>query len=419
MCDDVPYIEAAPGLYRDSPIYVGNPDAQVEALQGWAVSKPGFEELWIDRSHLGWITLAFSVDATARQTELEQEFPEMGAVVVGVDWTMAELRDLQQRVVQVFRGQGIGFSSGAYPNKGVVSIELAFLKPELVAIVEQNFAGQRVCLSGGDPADAPIEGPQPTAGNGWRLLADQDETGSSYRTGIAYDAASYEQLWSFAGIAGNRPAVDFQAEVVIWFGAVHGSSCPRLRLDDVVVDTGRSLVHGEITYLDVGVCTDDAIPHAYVVALERSRLPRGPFAIQLGADDPPAGVPEERTVVEADLSGPGSVADPSQVHAGGAVPPSFDVGPGGIIEPGMRMRYRQSAHCGVEWLGPINEVYWRAPEASGTDWLPPAWRDLVLDGSLTITVVLHDDVQPPRIDASAAGATVLYEASAEIAPGCD
>jgi hypothetical protein len=38
-------------------------------------------------------------------------------------------------------------------------------------------------------------------------------------------------------------------------------------------------------------CTDDANPTAYVVALQRDRLPAGPFVVQLGPQDPPGGAP--------------------------------------------------------------------------------------------------------------------------------
>jgi hypothetical protein len=166
----------------------------------------------------------------------------------------------------------------------------------------------------------PSEGPQPLSGDGWRLLADQDLTGQAYATGIAFDETSYAELWHRVGLSGDAPGVDFESNVVLWFGAVHGSSCPRLRLDDIVVERDRPLVHAQITELDYGICTADAAPHAYMVALERKNLPRGPFAIQLGAEDPPAGVPDERTVVGADLSVPGSTATPSDIRTGGQIP---------------------------------------------------------------------------------------------------
>ncbi|MEK6721071.1 MAG: hypothetical protein AABZ33_10435 [Chloroflexota bacterium] len=97
-CDQVEQISAAADAYRDSPIYVGN-EMPTDEVRAWAAGKPGFEEIWIDREHLGWITLAFSVDADARQAELAEAFPDVGVVAVGVDWTMAEFEALQARVM--------------------------------------------------------------------------------------------------------------------------------------------------------------------------------------------------------------------------------------------------------------------------------------------------------------------------------
>jgi hypothetical protein len=323
MCDNVRGPEAPADWYRDATIAMeGEESPGFVAVTGWARQQPGFQELWIDRAnHDGWLTLAFSQDAEARQHDLiAAGFADNKVVAVGVPWTMAQMEDLRQRVFDSLRLRVRVFGVSFYPQLGIVRAEIYFLKPDLVEALNAQFAGQPVCIDGVDPGLAPIEGPQQPSGNVWRLLADEDQTGDSYRTAVAYDDASYADLWAAAGISGAPRAVDFQSEIVIWFGAVHGSSCPRMRLDDVVVEPDRPLVHAQITHLDFGVCTMDAIPHAYVVALARSQLPSGPFAIQLGEDDPPAGVPEERTVVGADLSQPGSVAEPGDITRGGPVP---------------------------------------------------------------------------------------------------
>ena len=114
---------------------------------------------------------------------------------------------------------------------------------------------------------------------------------------------------------GRAPAVDFEREVAVWFGAVYGSSCPELRMDDVVVDTDVGLIYPLIVTLDAVMgCTDDANGHAYLVALDRDRLPARPFRIQLSADDPPLGATREITVVESDLRAPGSIPGPGEVR---------------------------------------------------------------------------------------------------------
>lgn len=416
-CDQVEQISAAADAYRDSPIYVGD-EMPTDEVRAWAAGKPGFEEIWSDREHLGWITLAFSVDADARQAELAEAFPDVGVVAVGVDWTMAEFEALQARVMTELSPL-FPVSSGILPNYGVVEIGVAVLKPDRIAAVEARFAGERVCIVGADPADVPADGPQASAGDGWRLLADEYPMGQPYRTGIAADQASYEALWAEVGMAGAPPAVDFETEIVIWFGAVYGGSCPNLRLDDVVVDPGRAVVHADIVLVDPPMfCTDDARPHAYVVAVERAGLPTGPFIIQLDADGPPAGAPEERTVVHVDLSRPGAIIGPGEAHPDPSLPEPHVLGPGAAIDPGGAWTYRLDVHCGIEWLGKINGVDWRTDIPAGVAaYLPPEWRSAVVLERIEVSITL--EIEPDAtITATVNGHSVIYRPTAEGAPRC-
>jgi hypothetical protein len=210
------------------------------------------------------------------------------------------------------------------------------------------------------------------------------------------------------------PEVDFETEVVIWFGAVYGSSCPDIRLDDVVVD--GTTVHAVIVLPNPPVaCTDDANPHAYVVAVERTKLPEGPFVIQLGPEDPPAGVPEERTVVDVDLSQPGAVAGPDDIGQDPGLPGPQYVESGDIIETGFARPYRLYIHCGIEWLGEFNDYNWRTDDP-----MPPEWTGAKLIDFETIEVeITLSTGNPPQIDATANGATVTYTPSDDPVPGCD
>ena len=419
LCETVERISAPAESYRDSPIYVAN-EMPVDEIRAWATDKPGFEEIWIDRDHLGWITVAFSADADARQAELEAEFPDVGAVVVDVDWTLAELMELQRRVIEEI-GPLFPVSSGISVTQGAVTIGLGVLHEERVAAIAKLFAGERVCIEGVDPSDAPAEGPQAQRGDGWRLLADEQGAGQPYRTGIASDKASYQRLWNDIDLSGDVSPVDFGSEVVIWFGAVFGSSCPDLRLDDVVVDRERKLVHAEIVLVDTAMaCTADANPHAYLVAVRRALLPVGAFAIQLDADDPPVGAPEERTLVDADLTRPGAVAGPGKVHGDPTPTEPFVLESGSFIEPGYGAPYRLLVHCGTEWLGRVNDVGWRTDVPAGSlDFVPTEWRTAVEpDESVEVSIMLRTDPEPV-IDATANGHTVIYRPTPEQVPGCD
>ncbi len=419
LCESVEPISAPADRYRDTPIYVAN-EMPVDEIRAWAAARPGFEDIWIDRDHAGWITVAFSRDVDARQAELEKQFPEVGAVAVGVDWTTAELEELQRRVAQEIAPL-FPVNSWTSVTQGVVGIGIGVLEADRIAAVEEHFAGERVCIEGADPADVPAEGPQPQQGDGWRLLADQQGVGQPYRTGIATDRASYQALWTQIGLRGEPPLVDFESEVVVWFGAVFGSSCPDLRLDDVVVDLERALVHAEIVLVGVPMaCTADANPHAYLVAVERAMLPSGPFAIQLGAQDPPSGVPEERTMVDVDLSRPGAVAGPADVHPDPALPEPFVLESGSFIEPGFPQPYRLFVHCGIEWLGSFNDVAWRTDVPDGVlDFVPPEWQAAVdADQAIGLSIIMRTDPEPV-IAASANGHTVIYRPTTQDPPGCD
>lgn len=416
-CEEVPRVSAPADRYRDSPIYVAN-EQPVEEVRAWAADQPGFEEFWIDRDRLGWITVAFSTDADARQADLERLFPGVGVVAVEVDWSLAELEELQRRIGDEL-GPLFAPSSWISVQQGVVGIGVGVLKPERIAAIEERFAGEPICIEGSDPADAPAEGTQPLQGDGWRLLADEQGAGQPYRTGIATDQASYGRLWAEIGLSGDPPAVDFQSEVVIWFGAVYGSSCPNLRLDDVVVDAERALVHARIVLVDASsACKGDANPRAYLVALQRAKLPSGPFAIQLGADDPPRGAPEERTLVDVDLSQPGAVAGPGDVHGDPSLPEPFINQSGAVVEPGFPAPYRLSVHCGIEWLGYVNDIAWRTDvPADALDFVPPEWEPAVRGDSIDLSILLQTDPEP-LIQASANGHTVTYRPAAEEPPGC-
>jgi hypothetical protein len=414
-------IAAPADWYRDRPVYVGG-DQPVEQVQAWARRQPAFQELWLDNDRFGWITLAFTADAEARQAELEHQFPDVGVVAVEVPTTLAELNALQRRAHQLLEKAGIEFAgSGSSVTQWMVELYVN-ASDERVSAALAPLAAERICLS--DTGVPTPEGPQPQAGDGWRLLGDE-LVGESYRTGIATNEDQYDNLWRRVGMTSERPAVDFTSEVVVWFGAVYGSTCP-IRLDDVVIEAGgdRGLVHAEtVVPGGTGACTDDANPHAYFVAIERDRLPAGPFAIQLGPDDPPVGVPEERTLVDVDLSRPGAVATAEQI---GPDRELIDVSrrpqpveSGGYIESGYPSPYRFYVYCGIAVLGQLNGSWWM----TGNDGVPvpPEWAGLVDPESQMITVRVRMTPGPdPSVTAKANGYSVTYEpVLADAVPSCD
>ncbi|HUX71358.1 MAG TPA: hypothetical protein VMV41_12650 [Cellulomonadaceae bacterium] len=199
-------------------------------------------------------------------------------------------------------------------------------------------------------------GDQPTVGVGWRLLGQAEGAGAVYRTGVATTDGQLAALWRQSGLGREAPAVDWRAEIAVWFGAVYSSGCP-VRLDGVVVD-GATL-HGQFVVPGSGpgsACAGDARPHSFVVAVKRTMLPTGPFVVQLNAANPPLGASKERTVVDVDLSAAGSTASAAQLTTNGATLQSYDavvrvkVGlRGGPLQPtgGMALEGKPAADVNV------------------------------------------------------------------------
>jgi hypothetical protein len=407
-CGEFEVITADPAFYRDEPVYVGN-EMPIDDVRAWAVDQPGYEDIWIDRDHRGWIAVGFRSDVAERQSELEAEFPGVGVVAVQVEHGRDELDELQRDVFAVMQANGMDRNGGFSVPSGQVSVYVGVLDETTLEPLAE-FAGRPVCFDGVDPADAVIDGPQPTSGNGWRLLA-VERTGDSYRTGAASTEDQYAALWAHSGVTATQPPVDFDADIVIWFGAVYGSGC-EIRMDDVIVDLDRAIVHGEFVVPgNPGSCNDDANPEAYLVAVDRARLPKGPFAIQLGATDPPAGVPEERTLVAVDLSASGSTATDDQIGTDPALVEAVDEGyvieAGGIIEPGFPAVYRLDLDCNFEVIGPINGIVWSA-DTTGISAPPnPAWTNASdADGTLLVEILLTE--HPPGLTLTANGHTESY-----------
>ena len=137
---------------------------------------------------------------------------------------------------------------------------------------------------------------------------------------------------------------------------------------------------------------------------------------------PPGGASEERTLVEADLRVPGAIAAPDQVHADPALlqPPEQVVQTGNTIETDIPTQYRFSVHCGIEWLGTLNDVTWRTDVPAGrVGWVPPEWEQVVaMDESIIVTVVMSPGPEP-MLTATANDHRIMYHPAQEPDPGCD
>ncbi len=279
----------------------------VSKVKRWAKSKPGFVDVWIDRDNNGWINAMFTRGTKQRQAELEREFPGVGVVAVEVEHSKRELRQLARGVGAFVERWELQAGYGWGNANNIVELSLPVVTEELALALEEEFAGEPLCVEGADPGDLPRPGPQPLRGDGWVMLAWEQGQGPAHEVGIATDQASYERLWQATQLAGSPPDVDFERDVVVWFAEGHGSSCPNLRMDEVIVDRERGQVYPLIVNPDLVIaCTSDlAGAYQFVAALERAELPAEPFEIGFG------GGGEKlwgSLRVDADLTVPGSVA---------------------------------------------------------------------------------------------------------------
>lgn len=322
-----------------------------------------------------------------------------------LDWTESELADLQERVVDELDGVVEVLGSSIDSLRGYVWVNIDVLSEENLEAVADRFAGERICVDGLEPEDVVPPGPQPQAGDGWRLVLEEKGVGFPYETGIAWDTESLDDLFADIGLSRDVDVdVDFENEVVIWFGAVYGSSCPNIRMDDVVVD-GDSIYPVIVNTDNAMACTDDANPHAYVVAVERTVLPESPFYVVLDPD-----LTLERLKVDADLRQPGSTASPDQVGPDPDPPERQPDGSGTIIETGFPWEYTVDLTCRFENIGEINSFEWVAAEP-----IPDSWLEAAADAeSVVVEVLLHEGPEP-TLEVTFEGETVIYEPTDEAA----
>jgi hypothetical protein len=277
LCTDAPFI-GSPG---NQP-----PEDAVSAVTQWVDMHPElFAGMWWDSRAGEFVFTTIDIDESS--TLIEQELPgDLSYRIESVARSASQLGLLQQRVPTLAE-DGIEAGSGIRVWDALVEIDLPILDEPSLAVVRRVFEDDldAICVTGADPATVPPDGPQPTSGSGWRLLADQLQRGVPYSVDAAVNAAEYESLWASLALDGDRPPVDFATEIVIHFGAVYSGSCPEIRLDGVTFDLDRSLVTAAVVQLGGNrACTADANSRAYLVAVDKAQLPPLPFTVSLQPD---------------------------------------------------------------------------------------------------------------------------------------
>jgi hypothetical protein len=263
-----------------------------------------FGGLWVNEPGVGIVVL-FTGDLDRHRQALSALARGLPFEVRQARFTESELRALQMQLahdIQTIPGTEM-ISVALDVRRNVVVLEAKSNDRALEARLEAAHAGR---------LDAQIY-PMPgvwhnvPGGPGWRLVS----AGTSRHGGVqpysvtfAAEEGGWLELWELIAPGAAAPPVDLTTEIVTVFAEGIGSSCPEVRLDAIVIDAARGVVHGAFSDpLAPRTCTADLAGAAvFVVALSREALPDSPFVLRLHSEPMRCGdCPDEVTV---DLSEP-------------------------------------------------------------------------------------------------------------------
>jgi hypothetical protein len=198
--------------------------------------------------------------------------------------TEAELRAIQQEITDNFaqlRAEGIQiFEVSLDTINNVVAVQAQSNDPQAQAKLESPYDGKVIATV------LPLPGAWSNnmAGDGWQLLAALERSSEwAFRVGAATSADEWSGLWQQLSPGMDPPAIDFASEIAVVFGEAHGSSCPDVRFDNLVIDQAQAVIHDEVSNpLGPIPCTADLSgAEVFVLAIARDALPPMPFTVQL------------------------------------------------------------------------------------------------------------------------------------------
>lgn len=145
-CADVGHPTAPADWYDDTPVYVGN-EMPVEEVGNFVSGLAGYETVWVDRQHNGWITVGFvGADLEAHQAALRDAFPGVGVVAVALPHTADELNAVRLRLEPSLPA-GIN-AANVDAIGGVVQVWVGLLTAESVQLVAEIAGDDPVCVTG-------------------------------------------------------------------------------------------------------------------------------------------------------------------------------------------------------------------------------------------------------------------------------
>lgn len=257
---------------------------QVAALQAYgAEHAQEFGGLYVDDQSRGSFVMLFTDRLDDHRAALAEIWPRV--TVRGVRFSEAELRALQDQLgAELLGAEGIELLSVGVDIIGN-SVQLALKSddPTLEQRLESAHAGML------DASVFPLPGPWANveSGEGWRLLAVGDGRAEAYTVRAATTPSELDALWATLALAGDRPAVDLDRELVVTFGHGLSQSCSELRLDGVVIEEGVVYSQTSDPLAPRGCDADLSAATVFVAAIDRGSVPADGFTLQLTRDGGP------------------------------------------------------------------------------------------------------------------------------------
>jgi hypothetical protein len=232
----------------------------------------------------GHFVMLFTGHVDDHQTAIRLLRRGAGVEVRECRYTEAALRAIQQEIADNFaelQAQGIQiFEVSLDTINNVVAVQAQSNDPAARSKLESPYDGKVIA----NVLPLPGAWSNNMKGDGWQLLAALERSAEwAYRVGVATSQDEWKGLWQQLSPGMDAPAIDFENEIAVVFGEAHGSSCPDVRFDNLVIDRAQAVVHDEVSNpLGPIPCTADLSgAQVFVLAVAREALPPMPFTVQL------------------------------------------------------------------------------------------------------------------------------------------
>lgn len=130
---------------------------------------------------------------------------------------------------------------------------------------------------------------QPTSGPGWRILGYQRGVAGNHDVVLVTSQAALDSAWDRLLIPGDPPVLPSGA-LTFWITAAGTFGCPA-HFAGLQPDPAAATVVLTFTLAITSGCDTMSVPDSFLLAIDRDRLPAGPFQLKrVGPDGAPDAV---------------------------------------------------------------------------------------------------------------------------------